>query len=121
MSQWKWNDVELEIDMDDVEFLERYEKVFESIEPREKNLEKVGKISEITREYCLLFYDIFDGIFGEGTSEKLFDGKMNLRVCEECYDSFISVCEKEINAVNKRRNSVVSKYTPNRAQRRAKK
>ena len=84
MSQWKWNDVELEIDMDDVEFLERYEKVFESIEPREKNLEKVGKISEITREYCLLFYDIFDGIFEEGTSEKLFDGKMNLRVCEEC-------------------------------------
>ena len=111
MSQWKWNDVELEIDMDDVEFLERYEKVFESIEPREKNLEKVGKISEI----------IFDGIFEEGTSEKLFDGKMNLRVCEECYDSFIAVCEKEINAVNKRRNSVVSKYTPNRAQRRAKK
>ena len=43
MSQWKWNDVELEIDMDDVEFLERYEKVFESIEPREKKLEKVGK------------------------------------------------------------------------------
>ena len=34
MSQWKWNDVELEIDMDDVEFLERYEKVFENIEPR---------------------------------------------------------------------------------------
>jgi hypothetical protein len=121
MSQWKWNDVEFEIDMDDVEFLERYEKVFENIEPREKKLEKVGKISEITREYCLLFYDIFDGIFGEGTSEKLFDGKMNLRVCEECYDSFIAVCEKEINAVNKRRNSVVSKYTPNRAQRRAKK
>ena len=58
---------------------------------------------------------------GKVLLKNFFDGKMNLRVCEECYDSFIAVCEKEINAVNKRRNSVVSKYTPNRAQRRAKK
>ena len=28
MSLWKWNDVELEVDMGDVEFQEKYEKAF---------------------------------------------------------------------------------------------
>ena len=28
MSFWKWNDVELEVDMEDVEFQEKYENAF---------------------------------------------------------------------------------------------
>ena len=33
MSLWKWNDVELEINMSDVDFTERYEKAFERNAP----------------------------------------------------------------------------------------
>lgn len=40
MSLWKWNNVELEIDMEDVEFQERYENVFQHLEEKEKSLLK---------------------------------------------------------------------------------
>ena len=40
MSLWKWNNVELEIDMEDVEFQERYENAFQHLEEKEKSLLK---------------------------------------------------------------------------------
>ena len=33
----------------------------------EKELQKAGKASEITRGYCDMFYALFDDIFGAGT------------------------------------------------------
>ena len=47
MSQWKWNDVELEIDMEDYDFLKKYEDAFRHMEVTEKELQKVGNTSEI--------------------------------------------------------------------------
>ena len=32
MSLWKWNDVELEVDFEDADFQERYEKAFDKLE-----------------------------------------------------------------------------------------
>lgn len=43
MSQWKWNDVELEIDMDDVEFLERYEKYLKTSSRGRRSLKRLEK------------------------------------------------------------------------------
>lgn len=119
MSLWKWNEVELEIDMDDADFLEKYEKAFKGLEAKEKQLQAVGSQVSIVREYCGLFYQLFDDIFGKGTGEKLFSGKQNARICEECYQSFIDVCGREAAAANKRRSVMMNKYRPNRAQRRA--
>ena len=50
MSLWKWNNVELEVDFEDVDFQERYEKAFEKIEETEKELLKIGKLSDITKK-----------------------------------------------------------------------
>lgn len=119
MSLWKWNDVELEIDMEDVDFLEKYEKAFSALELKEHELQKIGTRSSIVREYCNMFYQLFDDIFGAGTADKLFNGKRNTRLCEECYDSFIGECTKSVAQADKRRNSMMNKYKPNRAQRRA--
>ena len=57
MSQWKYNNVELEIDMEDVEFQERYENAFNIMEEEEKKIKKDGKVSEITKAYCNLFWN----------------------------------------------------------------
>ncbi len=84
MTIWKWNDVELEIDLEDVDFQERYEKAFEVMGEEEKNLKKIGKLSEITRAYCAMFYRLFDAIFGEGTGDKLLGGKLNSRIVDDC-------------------------------------
>lgn len=117
MSLWKWNDVELEIDMEDYDFLQRYEKAFDSLGKREKELQKVGEQAVIVKEYCEMFYQLFDDIFGQGTGDKLFAGKKNARICEECYEDFLTECNKSTIEANKRRNAIAKKFKPNRAQR----
>lgn len=119
MSLWKWNDVELEIDMEDYDFLQKYEKAFETMGIKEEELKKIGTQSEIVKEYCDMFYRLFDDIFGLGTGDKLFSGKRNVRLCEECYMDFISECQKGVLDANKRKNAMMNKFKPNRAQRRA--
>ena len=118
MSLWTWNNVELEVDMEDVEFLERYEAAFEKMGETEKTLQKTGNHSEIVKGYCRMFYELFDDLFGDGTGEQLFCGKMNSRICEECYDSFLTECQKGILAAAERRNNRMNKFRPNRQQRR---
>lgn len=110
MSLWKWNNVELEVDMDDVEFQEKYEQAFKRAGETEKELQKVGSLSQITRDYCQMFYQIFDDIFGLGTGNKLFGGKYNARLVEEAYDSFLLHCKQEVDAINKRRSGNIKKY-----------
>lgn len=110
MSLWKWKDVELEVDMEDADFQERYENAFKHMEAKEKELQKTGKLSEITKRYCEMFWNLFDDIFGQGTAEKLFQGKKHSGLCEECYDSFISFCSNQVKEINKKRNSRLSKY-----------
>lgn len=110
MTIWKWNDVELEIDMEDVEFQERYEKAFEVMAEEEKEVKKIGKFSEMTRAYCNMFYHMFDTVFGEGTGDKLLKGKMNSRIVDDCYESFLTHCKQEVIAANKHRASRFQKF-----------
>lgn len=119
MSLWKWNNVELEIDMDDYDFAQKFTKAFDELGGKEKELEKVGSLSDIVKDYCEMFYQLFDAIFGPGTGEKLFNGKRNARICEECYDSFLTECNKQVQESNRRKNAIKNKFKPNRAQRRA--
>ena len=65
---------------------------------------------EKLKKYCEMFWELYDDIFGEGTAEVLFHGKKNSRVCEECYDSFISFCTEQVKEINKKRNSRFAKY-----------
>lgn len=110
MSLWKWKNVELEVDMDDVEFQEKYENAFERMGNTEKELQTTGTLSGFSKNYCMMFFNLYDDIFGKGTSEKMFSGKMNIREVEDSYDSFIDFCRKEVAEINKRRASRVKKY-----------
>ena len=110
MSLWKWNDVELEVDMEDVDFLEKYEMAFQNMGTKEKELKNIGNISGFAKKYCMMFWKLFDEIFGDGTSNSLFKGKYNMRICEECYDSFLFFCKKQTTEANKNRDSRRKKY-----------
>lgn len=110
MSLWKWNNVELEIDVDDADFHERCNIAFNKMEKTEKALINVGKSSDFIRNYCRMFYQVFDDIFGEGTGTKLFSGKHNARVAEQAYDSFLKHFKKEVDESNKRRFNNAKKY-----------
>lgn len=121
MSLWSYNGIELEVDMGDADFQEIVENAFEKMHEDEVKILKAGKASAITRSYCQMFYNLYDNIFGAGTGEKLLGEKRNSGVCEECYESFIDLCQKQTTESNAKKARIVNKYAPNRAQRRAKK
>lgn len=112
MSTWKYNEVELEVDMEDVEFQVKYEQAFEKLAEEENALATVGKASEFSIAYVAMFWHLFDNIFGEGTSAKLFQGKKNLGMVDACYESFIMHCQNDVVETNKRRNKRIAKYMP---------
>lgn len=113
MSLWKWNNVELEIDMEDVDFVKRYEEAFEKMGKEEKEIQKIGRYSEMIYSYCDMFFHLFDNIFGKGTSERLFSGKKHAGIVDECYNSFLNECKKSVDDANKKRNKRLTKYKIN--------
>lgn len=118
---WTYNGVEMELDLTDVEVVERYEEVIESMDAGIKNLPKEGKQSEILKAYCLLMKGIFDDLFGEGTSTKMFGEKLNATQITEAYEDFLAFVAAHGSRVTEVQNRIVNRYSPNRAQRRANK
>lgn len=122
MSQiWEINGLSLELDTEDYETAQKYKMAFEKMETEEKALKKDGSAGEFIKNYSLLFYHLFDNLFGKGTGEKIFKGKYNSRVCDGVYADFLNfVKNQQIEAAN-RRNDFVGRYIPqyrNRNQRR---
>ncbi len=116
MSTLKICGQELELDLFDVDVMEVYEK------SKERTLKRFGEIDKCEgmsnadgmREMCKSIKAFFDELFGEGTAEKLFEGKNNFEVC---MDAFAAVASEEGKMVG-RLNAIANKYSLNRAQRR---
>lgn len=119
MSQkWSYNGLEFEVDMADVDFASKYEDAFDKLGEKEKQIPKTGKSSEVMKYYCNMFCGLFDDIYGAGTSQKMFDGRLNAAKCEEAYDAFLSAAKRDNVNILQKRAAVLNKYAPNRAQRR---
>lgn len=118
MSQWKVReDLEFEVQMDDADFQEKYETAFNNMGEAEKNLQKVGRLSDITKGYCEMFYNLFDDIFGAGSGETIFQGRKNASLCNEVYDSFISHCSAEAKRILAANQKMVNKYKPKKGRK----
>lgn len=110
MSLFKYNEVELEIRMSDANFQKKYELAFKKMQETEISLQKVGMLSEITEKYCKMFYQLFDDIYGEGTGNKLFEGRLDEEEISEVFDSWLNQCKKDVDAINKKRAARYGKY-----------
>lgn len=124
MSQkiWEINGLSLELDLEDADCMERYENAFDKMSEEEKQIPKDGKASARIRAYCRLFRNLYDRIFGEGTSEKIFKGITdNTDAYDEVYYKLLDFVTAQRNAAVTKRNEKMSKYRPNRQQRRNKK
>lgn len=104
---WKYNNVELEFDMGDISTQERYEKAFTRMEETEKALPKTGKYSELSRAYCQMFYQLYDDLFGAWTGVKLMGEKANVRIAEECYNSFLAFVRAQLEEINRIRADTI--------------
>lgn len=119
---WEINSLKLELNMEDADVQERYENAFEKLSEEENQIKKDGKMSEFTRSYCNLFVRLYDRIFGDGTSEKIFAGiPVSISRYIEIYDSFLEFVKQQTDDVNANIAKKVAKYRPNRQQRRSKK
>lgn len=121
MSQkWTYNNLEFEVDLQDADFAEKYEKAFTRMSRDEKVVQKAGTNSEVIRGYCRLFLNLFDDLYGAGTSEKMFEGKMNAGMCDMAYAAFIDAAQRCNQEAAQRRGQLVSQYAPrqNRQHRR---
>lgn len=118
-TKWEINGLTFELELEDAETAERYEDAFDQMDVEEKAMPKDGKPSAQIRAYCKLFENLYDRIFGEGSGKAILGDKANTRICNEVYDSFLAFVSKQKNEVLAAQNSLVNKYSPNRAQRRA--
>lgn len=116
---WSINGLELEMDLDDAETLEKYEEAFTEMDVQEKEFPKDGKTSEIVRRYCDLYYRLFENLFGKVNADKIVQKKYHMGQWEEVYASFLKFASLQMNAINARRNAIIQP-TKNRATRRSK-
>ncbi len=118
----KIRNVELDFDFNDADDMEKLENAIEKVQKKLNDLKIEGKkTSEVIRETCKNIFDCFNEIFGENTDKKIFGNKTNLNVCMEAFKDLIEARENQENEFTEEMNSVVKKYSPNRATRRAKK
>ena len=118
---WEINGLSLELDLNDADTSERYEKAFEAMQSSESRLPKDGKLSERIRAYCKLFRELFDTLFGAGTSEKIFaDVPDNTDRYDDIYFNFLDFVSAQRNEILQQKAERFAKYKPvNRQQRRA--
>ena len=81
-------------DADDVE---RFEKCNSILEEGDRNRPEGMTEAEAIRYGCKLFIEFFDGMFGDGTSARLFSGKTNYAKCLDAYYDFLDGIEAESN------------------------
>lgn len=112
MSQVVINDVSLEFDMADYDFQVKYKAAFDKMAKTEKELQKIGSVPDMTKEYCQMFYALFDDLFGIGTGEKLFCGKYNCITVENAYMEFLSAVDAQVKEINAHRLKAANKYRP---------
>lgn len=113
------NGVELEFDAYDADQVERIEKISSKID--EIDIPENTPWSQIIRIRCEGIFNFFDTVFGEGTAYKVFEGKSNLTKCNLILAEFLDQVGEEIKKTNEEMDKRFKKFSPNRAQRRAKK
>lgn len=112
---WEYNGMTLEVDLQDAEFAEKYENAFVEMAKEETELQKTGSTSEIIKGYCKMFWKLFDSIYGSGTSEKLFQGRIHAGMCDAAYAAFIDACKQDAQESHRARTAFMGKYSPNQS------
>lgn len=120
---------EIDFDFFDAQQMEKYEK---EADIAKNELSKIDlnkmKQSEFINKVCEIIEKCFENVFGEGTSEKLFEGKRNFRLCVKAFSDLVKARKEQVSEIDnevkdfqKELQEMNGEYKPNRAMRRAKK
>lgn len=112
------NNVELpDIDVADVDIMEKYENVMGDFANKMQNMDKSKKASQIMRAECHAVFEVFNELFGNGTDRKIFGDKTNLIVCVEAIQQLKTSITKADQA-NSEKIKAIANLPQNRQQRR---
>lgn len=131
MSQvWRYNELDLAIDLADADDMERYMEACINFDQNNAALQREKTDASFIRKQADVYYCYFDELFGEGTAEKMFNGKKNVRVCLEAMNEFLEFAAEQVAENNQyyaqrnmERQNKIATFTRdnngNRQQRRA--
>ncbi len=119
---YKFNNFETEIDNTDVDFLEKYLTEMSKLGEAAKEMDAATENGDAVASFrigCEAVDRLFNSLFGEGSAEKMFDGKRSfnehLRTVTELRKTVDDY--SEITAINTEIRTLTGQ--PNRAARRA--
>lgn len=115
------NGVELELDLLDADVTEKFETECQRVKDcvADKKAYEGKSNSGAMRYQCEVVNDFFDRMFGEGTSEKLFEGKHHIGRSMEAFAAVVSEANKSSEKIKEiSREYMPGDAKPNRASRR---
>lgn len=119
MSQWKFNDFEIDIDFTDEEFVEVVEPAENQLLEDLRNASPVGTNTEILREQREIYDRFFAEVFGEDALENLFLGRKSVQMRIDAYFSLRELSDTANGELQKKYSKyMVEAPAQNREQRR---
>lgn len=107
---WEFNGVELEFDIADYDQMSKFVEAHKKMQEEQKELPKGDDVLKLIKAACELYQRFFDRIFGEGTGEKLFGGRINSRIGEEAVESFVDFTFAQKDQSDSRQKALIAKY-----------
>lgn len=120
------NGIELELNIFEATQAEAFEEANKKVLSEKTKIDNVSGLTDKIKFFCDIVYDFFDDVFGEGTADKVFEGRMDMLECLEAYTEVIEYSNSgndRANELLKRLNNLatpkVTEIKQSRAQRRA--
>lgn len=121
-------DKEVNFSFTEADNLAKLEAAIDIAQDKMSKINANEKTSVVITKTCSLISECFDSIFGEGFSKGIFEDKKEFRTCVKAFNDLLVAknsqdeeLEKEINALQDNINLANTKYSANRATRRANK
>lgn len=112
LTVWKVNGIELHLDIEDADTVEKYEAAMDQLEtdfPKDKS----AGTSTYIRAYCKAFRTLYDTLFGAGTADRIFDGVPdNIRKYTAVYGEFLAFISKQAAQSQAEMIQLRRKYLP---------
>lgn len=110
------NKVQLpDLDLADLDTAEKFEQEFLKCSEKISNIN--GTRVTIIKETCTAVFELFDNLFGDGTSKKVFGAKSNIIVCNKALAELVDEAHKIDNQNAQITTEIYQKYDPKRAVR----
>ncbi len=70
--------------------MEKYELAVAEYQENVTTVSQEGKASEVMVRVCNIFYDVFDSLFGKGSSKKMFGKTNSVDLCVKAFQQLAS-------------------------------